>query len=128
MDNTALKNDGDGNIPYSSSFGTQLYDTEELVEELTNIYHQLIILMMWSIELVSIHILTELSCSYQHLCSLIKGHLDAVYRIFRYLQNNLCMNPGRMIYDSMYEPTYEKFFEVSGKYLDELKDFYPDAQ
>ena len=85
MDNTALKNDGDGNIPYSSSFGTQLYDTEELVEELTNRYQQLIILMRCSIELGRIHVLTELSCLSQHLCFLIKVHLGAVYRIFRCL-------------------------------------------
>ena len=84
--------------------------------------------MRWSIEIGRIIFLTELNCLSQHLCSLIKVHLDAVYNIFRYFQNNLGVNTGRMTYDSMYEPTYENFFEVSGKYLDELKDFYPDAQ
>ena len=33
-----------------------------------------------------------------------------------------------MEYDPMYEPTDENVFEVVGRYLDEWKDFYPDAQ
>ena len=32
----------------------------------------------------------------QHLCSPREGHLDAVYRIFRYLQKNMSKNPERM--------------------------------
>ena len=33
-----------------------------------------------------------------------------------------------MAYDPMYEPIYENLFEVVGRYLDEWKYFYPDAQ
>ena len=55
-------------------------------------------------------------------------HLDAVYRIFRYLQKNLGKNPGRMSYDLMCEPTDENIFEVAGRYLYEWKYFYPEAQ
>ena len=72
--------------------------------------------------------MTEVSCLYQKLCSPREGHLDAVYRIFRYLQNNLGKHPGRMEYDPMYEPTDENAFEVIGRDLDEWKDFYPNAQ
>ena len=38
VDKMALKNDGDGNMPYSSSFMLELDITEELGEELTNRY------------------------------------------------------------------------------------------
>ena len=33
-----------------------------------------------------------------------------------------------MAYDPMYEQKYENLFEVVGRYLDEWKDFYSDAQ
>ena len=51
VDNTALKNDGDGHMTYSSSFRTGLDVTEELGEELTNRYHKLIGVLRWPIEL-----------------------------------------------------------------------------
>ena len=124
----ALKNYGDGNRPYSSSFGPELDVTEELGEELTNRYHQLIGVLRWSIELGRIDILTEVSCLSQHLSSPIEVYLDDVYRIFRYLQKNLGKNPGRMVYAPMYEPTDENLFEVVGRYLDYWKDFYPNSQ
>ena len=64
----------------------------------------------------------------QHLCSPREGHLDAVYRIFRYLQKKLGRYKGGMTYDLMYEPEDEKLFEIFGRDLDEWKEFYPDAQ
>ena len=70
----------------------------------------------------------ELSCLSQHLYSPREGHLDAIYRIFIYLQKNLGKNPGRMEYDPMYEPTYDNASMVVGRDLDEWKYFYPDAQ
>ena len=62
------------------------------------------------------------------MCSPRKGHLDAVYRIFRYLQKSLGKNPGKMAYDPMYEPTDENLFEVVGRDLYEWKYLYHDAQ
>ena len=56
VDKMALKNDGDGHRPYSSSFRPELYVTEELGEEMTNRYHKLIGVLRWSIELGSIDI------------------------------------------------------------------------
>ena len=47
-----------------------------------------------------------------------RGHLDAVYRIFRYLQKNLGNNPMMMAYDPVYEPTDDNVFEVVGRDLD----------
>ena len=66
----ALKSYGDGHRPYSSRFSPELDVTEELGEELTNRYQQLIGVLMWSIELGGVDILTELSCLSQHLYSL----------------------------------------------------------
>ena len=80
----------------------------------------------YSIELVSIDILMEVSCLSQHVCSPREVHLDAVYRIFRYLHKNLGKNPGSIAYNSMYESTDENVFEVAGINLDEWKGFYPD--
>ena len=71
------------------------------------------------IELERIDILTVSSCLSKRLCSPREVHLDAVYRIFRYLQKNLDNNPGRMVYNPMYEPTDEHVFEVVARYLDE---------
>ena len=85
VDNTVLNNYGDGHRPYPSRFSLDLDVTEEMGEELTNIYQQLIEELRWSIELGGIGILTEVSCSSQHLCSPREKHLDAVYLIFRYL-------------------------------------------
>ena len=85
VDRTVLKNYGDGNRPYLSSFRPELYVTQELGEEITNRYQQLIGVLIWSIELGRIDTLTEVSYLSQQLCSLREGHLDAVYRIFRYL-------------------------------------------
>ena len=84
--------------------------------------------MRWSIELGRIGILTEVSCLSQHLCYPRLGHLDDVYRIFRYLQKNLCRNPGRMVYDPIYGPTDDNVFEVVGMYIDEWNDLYPKYQ
>ena len=83
---------------------------------------------MWSIELGRIDKLAEVSCLSQNLCSPRDGHLDDVYRIFRYLQKNLGNNPCMMAYDPIYEPTGDNVFEVFGRYLDEWKDLYPSAQ
>ena len=76
-------------------------------------------MLRWSIELGRIDILTEVSCLYQKLCSPREGHLDAVYRIFRHLQNNLGNNPLRMAYNPMYETTDGNVFEFVGRDLDE---------
>ena len=35
---------------------------------------------------------------------------------------------GKMTYDNMYELIGENVFEVARRYLDEWKDFYPEAQ
>ena len=128
VDKTALNNYGDGHMPYSSRFRPELDVTEYLGEELNNRCKQIIGVLRWSIELGMFDILMEVSCLSQHFCSPIEVHLDDVYRIFIYLQKNLGKNPGRIVYDPMYEPTDDNIFEVVGIYLDEWEYFYPNAQ
>ena len=70
----------------------------------------------------------RVSCLYQHLCYPREGHIDAVYRIFRYLKKSLGKKPGRMAYNPMYKPTYDNVFEVFGRDLYEWKYFYPNAR
>ena len=82
---------------------------------MTNRYQQHIGVMSCSIEFGRVDILTEVSYLSPHLCYPREGHLDDVYRIFRYLQKNLGKNPGRMAYNPMYKPTYENIFEVVGR-------------
>lgn len=70
--------------------------------------------------------MTEVSCLSQHLCSPREGHLDALYKVFRYLQKNIGKNPGRIAFDSLYIPTDEIVFSATVKDIDDWKDFYPD--
>ena len=48
---------------------------------------------------------------YKHLCSTHEGHLNAVYKIFRYLQKNISKNTVRIAFDPAYVHIYEKVFE-----------------
>ena len=74
--------------------------TDELDEELTNRFHHLIGVLRCSIELDRIDIITEVSCLSQHLCSTREGHLNAFYKVFRYLQNNPSKNSLRIEFDT----------------------------
>ena len=71
--------------------------------------------------------MTEVSCLSQHLCSPLEGHLNSVYKVFRYRQNNLSNNAGKISFDPACVHTDEKVFEVITRYLEDWKDFYPDA-
>ena len=68
----------------------------------------------------------EVSYLSQHFCYPREVHIDAIYRILRYLKKNLGKKPGRMAYDLMYESTYENIFGVVGRNLDNWKYFYLD--
>ena len=69
VDKTSLNNYGDGHRPYSYIFRPESYVTEEMVEEMTNMYQQLIDVLRWSIELGIIDFLTEVLCLFQNLYS-----------------------------------------------------------
>ena len=50
----------------------------------------------------------EVSCLSQHLCSTSEGHLNAVYKIFRYLQKNIPNIPGRVSFNPSCVPTNDQ--------------------
>ena len=62
-----LKSFVDGHRPYPSSYRPESDVTDELYKVLTNIFQELIGVLRWSIELGRIVIMTEVSCSSQHL-------------------------------------------------------------
>jgi hypothetical protein len=61
------------------------------------------------------------------MCSPRIGHLDAAYHIFRYLQQNMLKNPGRIGFDLMIPPIDESIFTDSPDVFEHWKQFYPDA-
>ena len=65
----------------------------------------------------------EVSFLYQHLCSPREGHLNSAYKIFRYLQNNISNNLGRIVFDPDCVHKYEKVLEGSTRDLEDRKDF-----
>ena len=69
----------------------------------------------------------EVSCLSQHLCSPREGHLNTVYKIFRYLQNKISNNAERITCDTDCVHTDEEVFEGIKRELEDWKDFYPDA-
>ena len=125
-DKVAMTMFGDRHSPYSPSYRPEMDVSELLSDTLINRYQQLIGMLRWSIELGRIDIQTEVSCLSQHLCEPRKGHLNAVYLIFRYLQKNIGKNLGRIVFDPLMEYDDENIFNGP---LDkeEWVDFYPNA-
>ena len=52
----------------------------------------------------------EVSCLSQHLCSTSEGHLNAVYKIFRYLQKNISKISGRISFNPLCVLTDDQVF------------------
>ena len=67
--------------------------------------------------------MTEVSCLYQHLCSPCEGNLNAVYKVVRYLHNNLSKNSVRMAFAPSCAHTDEKVFEEITRELKGWKEF-----
>ena len=72
--------------------------------------------------------MTEASCLSQHLYSPREGNINVIYKIFRYLQNNISKKPGRIIFDPNCVPIYEKLFKGSKRDFEYWKYFYPDVE
>ena len=67
-DGKILSQYGDGRHPYPSRFHPDIYTYSELDENGVHEYQQHIGVLRWSIELVIIDIMTEVSCLAHHLC------------------------------------------------------------
>ena len=77
---TVLKSFWDRHCPYSSSYRPELDVTDELAQNLTKRFQQLIGVLRWSIELGRIEIITEVSFLSQNLCFPCEGRLNYVIR------------------------------------------------
>ena len=103
----------------NSSSNSSVTSNYGLYDEFTNIFQKIIGVLMWSIELGRIYIMTEISCLYQHLCSPCEVCLNADCNIYRYLQKNKLMNPGRIAFDPAFVHTDENLFKVSTRELED---------
>ena len=87
-------------------------------EELTNIFQQLVGLLLWTIKLVRVDILQRLVF---YLDTCVPQERDASMLSIVYLdiyRKKVSNNSGRMTYDPIYELTDENVFEVAGQYLE----------
>ena len=94
--NLSLKQFGTGLRPYPSNYRPEVDVTQVLDEHKTNRFQQLMVILRWPIELGRVDILMEVSCLSQHLVEPREGHLIAVYKIFKYLNQRLKISRGRM--------------------------------
>ena len=73
--------------------------SEELNPVEANYYQSLIGIVRWMIKIGRIDMITEVSLLYSYLANPRRGHLEAVFNIFAFLENN---HNARMVFD----PTY----------------------
>ena len=55
------------------------------------------------------------------------NHLEAVYKIYHYIDKNIKVNPGRIGFDSTYQEIDERLFDGQSRAVEQWKDFYPEA-
>lgn len=116
-----------GERPFPEKYRPEVDTSPELNEDLASRYLQLIGMLRWCIELGRVDIHTQVSVLSQYQCSPRQGHLDALYRIFWFLKNQLKDNKiGRITFDPSYPDIDERLF--SGIDKKQWEDFYPDAR
>jgi len=124
--NMSLKHFGTGLRPYPACYRPEVDITPVLDEEMTNRFKQLIGILRWAIELGRIDILTEVSCLSQHLAEPREGRLEAIYKIFKYLDLRLKDSKGRIVFNG------KSMFIDSTTFNDmnreEWTEFYPEAR
>ena len=98
-----MKQFGTGLRPYPANYRPEIDVTPTLDEEGTTKFQQLIGILRWAIELGRVDILIEVSCLSQHLAEPRDGHLIAVYKIFKYLDNSLRKDKGRIVFDGKFK-------------------------
>ena len=96
----------------------ELDATEELDDKLANRYLQYIGILRWAVELGRVDILLEVSLLSTMMAQPRRGHLEAVYSIFMYLDKH---ENSTMAYDHAYPNIDETVFTDS-----DWTDFYGD--
>ena len=93
-----------------------------------HLYQQLIGILRWACELGRIDILTEVSVMSQYMCNPRKGHLDALFQIFNYLDQKKKYIKGKIGFDSRQLQPYTCPIKGASTQKGDWIDFYPDAE
>eukprot|EP00978_Attheya_sp_CCMP212_P031001 scaffold115875_cov27-Attheya_sp.AAC.1 len=93
--------------PLPKSYKAELDVTTLLSDEESPEYQQLIGILRWAVELGRIDITLEVSYMSSYLCATRKGHMEAVYNIFAYLDKHLESN---LVFDDKIPTIDEHFF------------------
>ena len=116
--------------PMPQNYRPEEDTTPELGSELASRYQQLIGMLRWACELGRVDILLETAVMSSHLCLPREGHLEAVYKIFSYLENHLKSN---MVFDPKVVQLDETAFNttdwtdsVYGKVTEEIPPNAPE--
>ena len=116
--------------PMSENYRPEEDTSPELEPELASRYQQLIGMLRWACELGRVDILLETALLSSHLCMPRVGHLEAVYKIFAYLENHKQSN---MIFDPRVVELNETAFQktdwtdsVYGKVTEEIPPNAPE--
>jgi hypothetical protein len=115
--------------PFSTTYRPELDTTDELDDELSSRYSQLIGVLRWAVELGRIDIYYEVSVLSQHLALPRVGHLEAVYHIFAYLmkhdKSRIVFDPADPIIDDQQFPDVD-WTEFYGDMEEELPPRMPE--
>jgi transposase len=106
--------------PFVKDYRPELDITPELGPEEASYYQSQIGVLRWMVELGRIDIITEVSLLASQLAMPRSGHLEAVFRIYAYLDKK---HNSRMVFD----PTYPEVDMGSFKECD-WKEFYGDVK
>ena len=102
---------------------TEYHPSEDVSREFNGdgiqIYQELIGILRWAVEIISVDILLEVSLLSSHRALPRAGHLQAVYRVFGYLKQV----PKRRLY---FEPEHPNISEDRLHEFD-WEEFYRDA-
>jgi hypothetical protein len=106
--------------PFSKDYRPEINILPELGADDASYYTSQIGVLRWMVELGRVDIITEVSMLASQLVCPREGHLEAVYRIFAYLDNK---HNSRMVFD----PTYPEIDMTSFKECDR-KEFYGEVK
>ena len=113
-DGKILSHYGDSRRPYPSSFNPEIDTSADMDVNGVHDYQQHIGVLCWVIELgridSRIDIMNDVSCLLQHTCAPRVNHLEAVYKIYHYMRNNLKHNRGRLGFDPTLQEIDDRFF------------------
>lgn len=123
---------GKAKQPVPSNYKPELDVTEELDPAGLSRYRQLVGILRWAVELGRIDIFYEVAVLSQYLASPRKGHLEAVYHIFAYLNN--CPNV-KAVFDHTEPYVNEDQFEqnvnwkeIYGEVVEEYPPIMPEPR